>query len=172
MMTQRDGQGAARCGAAYRAGGLGAEGLRAVEDAMLIEQVSHLLAASAAQLTPCEALSAVCGMVASPLALAGAVFFKRVGGRSSSLVWSARGVTAERRMAARESAWTIAHALLTGGPPPAVDVRAASASLRDEHLCLSAMLYVESQRPLDELDRELLRSLLRRMVCAPGGYEG
>jgi hypothetical protein len=172
MMTQRDGQDSVRSGAAAHVGGLGADGLRAIEGAMVMAQVSDLLAVSAPQLTPCEVLSAVCGMVASHLSLAGAVFFKRIGGRSSSLVWNARGVTAERRMAARESAWTIAHALLTGAPPEPVDARAASASLRDEQLALSAMLYVESHRPLDELDRDLLRSLLHRMVCAPGGYEG
>jgi hypothetical protein len=173
MMTNRDGQEDARLGRlAPRTRGIGADGFRATDASCLLAQVEGLFAVSAVELTPRDLLTAVCWTVESHLSLAGAVFWKRVGGRSLSLAWSARGVSAGRRMAARESAWTLAHALLTGGAPPAVDVRAAGASILDEPLALAAVLYVESRRPLDDLDRELLGSLLRRMVCAPRRYEG
>jgi hypothetical protein len=46
-----------------------------------------------------------------------------------------------------------------------------SASVWNERLGLSAMLYIESSRKLDGQDRRLVEDLLRQMLCMPG-HEG
>jgi hypothetical protein len=142
-------------------------GFRALESAVVLAQVSELLAAVAHELTPSEVLTAVCEAMARPVSLTNAVLFKRLAGQSRTLAWSAPDVDAASRATAREQAWTSAAALLDGQAPAGGDAAAASVSVIDEHLGLSAMLYVESRRALDAEDRELLGELLRQMVCLP-----
>ena len=144
-------------------------GFRAVDRAIVITQVSDVLAAGASSLTPAEVLTAVCEAAAGYLSLGHAVLFKRLAGQSRTLVWSAPGVTAGSRMAAREQAWTSAAGLFEDVAPLAgARGQVASATVWDERLGLSAMLYIESTRVLDAQDHRLLEDLLRSMLCLPG----
>ena len=142
--------------------------------AVLLARVSRLLD-DASGLRPAEVLAIVCEATSAYLSLANVVFFERVAGRSRTLVWSAPYATTPSRMVAREQAWTCASRLLEGCPPFAGrydDTQLASASIVDDRLGLSAMLYVESLRKLDVDDRALLDALLGRLVGAPRGTEG
>jgi hypothetical protein len=142
-------------------------GLRAADRAVVLAQVSDLLAAGASTLSPVEVLTVVCEVAAKHLSLTNVVFFKRVAGQSRALAWSAPGVSSSSRMAAREQAWSSAAELVDerlsrAGGDDADNV--ASVIWWNDRLGLSAMLYVESRRTLDRLDRALLDDLLRRML--------
>ena len=139
-------------------------GFRGVDRSIVRTRVADLVLAGATTLTPAEMFVAVCETVARHLFLINAGFFKRVAGQSRTLVWSTPGVTAASRMTAREQAWTSAAELLDEGARPSDDGQAASVSVSDERLGLSAMLYVESRRTLDFRDHELLKNVLRRML--------
>jgi hypothetical protein len=172
-------------------------GLHAVGQSIVLAQVSDLLATGAPTLAPADLLTAVCQAAAGHLSLTNVVLFKRLAGQSRTLAWSAPGVAAWSRMIAREQAWKRAAALLDDGgsapkpplravddggsapKPPlrAVDERrlpdrdredeVAVASVWDERLGLSALLYAESRRRLDHPDQRLLEELLRRMLVLP-----
>jgi hypothetical protein len=142
--------------------------LRAVDGALVLTQVTDLLSAGeAAMLEPAAMLTIVCEAAARHLRLANVVFFRRLAGQSRVLTWSAPGVSTASRMMAREQVWSSAATLVedrfarAGGDGAG---QIASASVWDEDLGLSAMLYVESLRVLDHNDRALLDQLLRRML--------
>ena len=144
-------------------------GFRAVDRAIVLTQVSDLLSAGAEALTPAQVLTAVCEAAAECFSLTHAVLFKRLAGQSRTLVWSAPGVSAASRMIAREQGWTSAAELFEDGSPlSGAGGQVASATVWDERLGLSAMLYIESTRVLDVQDRRLLEDLLRTMLCLPG----
>ena len=147
-------------------------GFRAVERAIVLARVSDVLAAGASALEPADLLTAVCEAMASHFALTNAVLFKRVAGQARTLVWSAPGVTVAGRMAAREQAWTSAAELVEDGTSLSGQrADATCASMSNERLGLSALLYIESARALDSHDRRLVADLLRRMLCLPA-HEG
>jgi hypothetical protein len=139
----------------------------------VLAQVSDLLSAGAPGLSPAALLTAVCEAAAAHLSLIHVVFFKRLAGQSRTLVWSASGVAAWSRMAAREQAWKMAAAFVDERPMPARehDSKVASVAIAEERLGLSAMLYVESLRRLDDHDQRLLDELLRRMLFLLGSRE-
>jgi len=150
-------------------------GFREVDQAVVLAHVADLLSAGAATLEPAEVLTVVCEATATHLRLANVVFFKRLAGQSRALAWSAPGVSTASRRIAREQAWSSAARLVeerllaAGGDD---DGEVASASVWDEDLGLSAMLYVESSRRLDRQDRSLVDELLRRMLCLPDRVGG
>jgi hypothetical protein len=141
--------------------------LRAKDRALVLSKVSHLLSSGVHALAPARMLAAVCEAVAVHFSMIDAVLFKSVAGQSRTLVWSAPGVAAATRMGALENAWVSAADLIDDAPPRREGVRTASASVSDDRLGLSALLYVESFRPLDGHDRGLLEDLLRHMLCLP-----
>ena len=145
-------------------------GFLGVERAIVRTLVSELLDDRSAALSPAEMFTAVCEVMESHLSLTSASFFKRIAGQSRTLEWSAPGVPAASRMAAREHAWKSAATVLDGSPLQ-VDNEAASVAVADERLGLSAQLYVESCRALDDSDRALIEEVLRRMVCLPSAEE-
>jgi hypothetical protein len=147
--------------------------LRAVDQSIVLAHVSDLLAAGAPTLAPADLLTAVCQAAAGHLSLTNVVLFKRLAGQSRTLAWSAPGVAAWSRMIAREQAWKRAAAFLDERRRPTRerDGEAAVASVWDERLGLSALLYAESRRRLDEHDHRLLEELLRRMLVLPSSPE-
>jgi len=76
-------------------------------------------------------------------------------------------------MAAREQAWKRAAALVDTRRLPVRerDGEAASVAAGDDRLGLSALLYAESLRRLDDHDHHLLEELLRRMLFLPGAHQ-
>ena len=148
-------------------------GLHAIDQSVVLAQVSDLLATGAPTLAPADLLTAVCQAAAAHLSLTNVVLFKRLAGQSRTLAWSAPGVPAWSRMMAREQVWKRAAALLDERRRPAhePDGEAAVVSVWDERLGLSALLYAESRRSLDHHDHRLLEELLRRMLVLPSSKE-
>lgn len=144
-------------------------GLRAVDRAVVLAQVTSILSAGRSLLSPAEALTAACEAAERHLQLRNVVFFERLAGRSRTLTWSAPGTLTQSRMIAREQGWSAAARFVEGQRvhEGSDDDRVASTSVWDERLALSAMLYVESQRPLDQNDRGLLTAILRRLLVLP-----
>lgn len=137
-----------------------------VERAIVRTLVSEVLADRTLTLSPADMFAAVCEVMVGHMCLTSASFFKRIAGQSHTLAWSAPGVAAPTRTAAREDAWTSGSPLLDGSSLHENDA-VASAAVSDEALGLSALLYVESCRALDESDRALLEDVLRHLVCQP-----
>lgn len=152
-------------------GGPAWRGFRAVDRAIALAHVSDVLDAADAGLDPADVLAAVCEVVAPHLRLAHAVLFKRVAGQSRAIAWSPPDAPASSRTEARDRAWTRAASFLeTGAANDEALGAGMTVSLRDARLGLSAVLYVESHRALDEGDdgdRGLLEELLRRMLALP-----
>ena len=153
-------------------------GFRGIDRAVLLDRGASLLAVGASLLGPAEVLTAVSEAVAPHLALTAVVFFKRVAGQSRTLAWSAPGIPAARRLAAREHAWTRAaelvdHVALDGASTPRSlrSGETASVSVEDARLGIAVMLYVESRRTLDGHDRWLLQEIVHRMLGTPGAEE-
>ena len=141
-----------------------------VERAIVRTLVSEVLADRALTLSPTDMFAAVCEVMVGHMGLTRASFFKRIAGHSRTLAWSAPGVAAPARTAAPEHAWTSSGAAPFDGsplPPLHEDDATASATVSDEALGLTALLYVESCRALDEGDRALLEDVLWHLVCLP-----
>jgi hypothetical protein len=130
-------------------------GLRELDSAIALSLALDALAFGASGLTPAEQLTAVCEAVARHLSLARALLFTRVAGRARTLAWISGGGVAAEIVAPEPS---------PGWESAGDDERVASASLRDDPLGMTAMLRVESNRRLDELDHDLLRELLRGLA--------
>ena len=148
-------------------------GLRAADRAAVRMHVANLIDALGHRLAPAEVLTLVCEAAASHLSLVNVVFFKRVAGQSRVLGWSAPGASTASRLGARERVWSNVAAAMDGAGAPGwlrfegdEDGKTTTVSVHSDRLGLSALLYVESHRRLDDGDLALLDDMLRRLLGA------